>query len=99
MAAFGRLSGLTVQPTKSKVIFLNTAESLPEYEGIPVLPPGETTRDLGHQVGTGVLTDVMGSVRVRSACRRLAAATRVETSVSLRVPELKGEGSHGPAGR
>ena len=43
---------------------MNNAVSLPEYEGIPVLPHGETTRYLGHQVGTGALTDVNLAVRI-----------------------------------
>ena len=85
VAAFGRLSGLTVQPTKSQVIFLNTAVALPDYEGIPVLPHGATTRYLGHQVGTGALGDANWAIRIRNVRRRLANATRVATSVSLRV--------------
>ena len=59
--------------------------SLPEYEGIPVLPHGETTRYLDHQVGTGALTEVNWAIRIRNVRRRLATATRVATSVSLRV--------------
>ena len=50
-----------------------------------MLPHGKTTRYLGHQVGTGELTYVNWVVRIRNVRQRLATATRVATSVSLRV--------------
>ena len=36
----GTLSGLSVQPAKSELIFLNTAVAIFEFEGIPVLHHG-----------------------------------------------------------
>ena len=54
---FGRLSGLRVQPRKSKLIFLNLAVYTAEFFGIPVLRHGDTTRYLEYSVGTGELTD------------------------------------------
>ncbi|KAE9036079.1 hypothetical protein PR001_g9006 [Phytophthora rubi] len=85
---FGRLSGLQVQPTKSKIIFLNTAVVLHEYEGIPVLRSGDTVRYLGYAVGTGMLADVNWAVRIRNIQRRLATATQLATSVENRVTIL-----------
>ena len=52
---FGRLSGLRVQPRKSKLIFLNLAVYTAEFFGIPVLRHGDTTRYLGYSIGTGEL--------------------------------------------
>ncbi|OWZ14768.1 RxLR effector protein [Phytophthora megakarya] len=49
---FGRLSGLQVQPNKSKLIFLNKAIELESYHGLPVLAQGATVRYLGYAVGT-----------------------------------------------
>uniref|UniRef100_A0AAV1TWU4 Reverse transcriptase domain-containing protein n=1 Tax=Peronospora matthiolae TaxID=2874970 RepID=A0AAV1TWU4_9STRA len=88
VATFGKLSGLTVQPSKSQVIFLNTAVSVTSYEGIPVLQSGATTRYLGHQVGTGDLADANWAVRIRTVQRRLATATRLATSVTFRAQIL-----------
>uniref|UniRef100_A0AAV1V5T8 Reverse transcriptase domain-containing protein n=1 Tax=Peronospora matthiolae TaxID=2874970 RepID=A0AAV1V5T8_9STRA len=88
VATFGKLSGLTVQPSKSQVIFLNTAVSVTSYEGIPVLRSGATTRYLGHQVGTGDLADANWAVRIRTVQRRLATATRLATSVTFRAQIL-----------
>ncbi|KAE9265880.1 hypothetical protein PR003_g32316, partial [Phytophthora rubi] len=82
---FGELSGLRVQPTKSKAIFLNTAVTLTETNGIPVLQHGDTVRYLGYQVGTGPLTDVNWAARIRNIQRRLATATQLATSVENRV--------------
>ncbi|KAE9313201.1 hypothetical protein PF008_g19794 [Phytophthora fragariae] len=82
---FGELSGLRVQPTKSKAIFLNTAVTLTETNGIPVLQHGDTVRYLGYMVGTGPLTDVNWAARIRNIQRRLATATQLATSVENRV--------------
>jgi hypothetical protein len=82
---FGELSGLKVQPTKSKAIFLNTSIDVSEIHGIPVLQPGETVRYLGYEVGTGPLTDVNWAVRIRNIRRRLATASQLATSVANRV--------------
>ena len=54
---FVELSGLSVQPAKSELISLNTAVAISEFEGIPVLCHGQTTRFIGYQVGTGDLVD------------------------------------------
>ena len=45
---FGRLSGLQVQPSKSKLIFLNLAVQKVVYHGIPVFKHGDTTRLLSR---------------------------------------------------
>ncbi|KAL4163946.1 hypothetical protein KRP22_004570 [Phytophthora ramorum] len=82
---FGRLSGLRNQPTKSKLIFLNTTVKLKKYQEIPVLQHGETVRYLGFAVGTGELTDPNWAIRIRNVQRRLATATNLATSVELRV--------------
>ena len=50
--AFGALSGLQVQPTKSKIIFLYRAITIECYAGIEVVPPGGTTR-WGTRQGRG----------------------------------------------
>ncbi|OWZ21351.1 LOW QUALITY PROTEIN: RxLR effector protein [Phytophthora megakarya] len=86
--AFGRLSGLQVQPAKSKIIFLNTATTCESYEGIPVLAHGETERYLGYAVGTGDTTEVNWAGRIRSVQRRLATAAQLGTSVENRVTIL-----------
>ena len=54
-----------------------------------MLSRGEKKRYLGHQLGTGALTYVNWAVRIRNVRRLLATATRVATSVSLRVLILK----------
>jgi ribonuclease HI len=48
---FGAASGLVVQPAKSVAILLNTAYQLPSLRDIPLMPPHETTRYLGVQIG------------------------------------------------
>jgi hypothetical protein len=86
--AFGRISGLKVQPTKSHLIFLNTAIAVEQYAGIPVLAHGETVRYLGYDVGTGALENINWANRIRAIQRRLATATKVATSVDNRVTIL-----------
>lgn len=83
--AFGKLSGLHVQPNKSQLIFLNTAIQVSENEGLPVVPHVANTRYLGHQMGSGVLTDINCAARIRNAQRRLAIATRLARSMDLQV--------------
>ncbi|CAI5719351.1 unnamed protein product [Peronospora destructor] len=61
---FGRMSGLKVQPAKSKIIFLNTAVGMADLHGIPVLRHGDTVRYLGYAVGTGELTTANWAARV-----------------------------------
>lgn len=85
MRQFGKLLGLQVQPTKSKGIFLNTAATLTETHGIPVLRHGDTVRYLEYQVGTGSLVDVNWAARIRNVQRRLATASQLATSVENRV--------------
>ncbi|EEY68804.1 uncharacterized protein PITG_18705 [Phytophthora infestans T30-4] len=82
---FGELSGLQVQPSKSKAIFLNTAVKKVDIYGIPVVPMGETVRYLGYQVGTGPLTEVNWATRIRAVQRRLATAAQLSQSVETRV--------------
>eukprot|EP00644_Phytophthora_capsici_P009455 jgi/Phyca11/107396/e_gw1.13.402.1 len=82
---FGELSGLQVQPTKSKVIFLNTAIEMESIHGIPVLPVGETVRYLGYHVGTGPLTEVNWAARIRTVQKRLATAAHISNSMENRV--------------
>ena len=82
---FGELSGLFVQPAKSVLIFLNTAVEVTEYEGIPALQHGDTTRYLGYQVGTGDLVDANGALRIRNVRKRLATAASISTSVAVRI--------------
>ena len=55
---FKRLSGLQVQPIKSKIILLNTAVDTKDLRGIPVLRHGATVRYLGYAVGAEELTTV-----------------------------------------
>ena len=55
VTAFGALAGLQVQPSKSKIIFLNKSISTERYEGIEVVPTGGTARYLGYEIGTGEL--------------------------------------------
>ena len=81
----GRLSGLQVQPTKSKIILMNTAVDTKDLYGIPVLRHGDTVRYLGYAVETGELATVNWAVRVRNVQRRLATATRLAISVENRV--------------
>ncbi|KAE9032264.1 hypothetical protein PR003_g5465 [Phytophthora rubi] len=82
---FGALSGLHVQPTKSQIIFLNTAIQLREYGGIAVLQHSDTVRYLGYEVETGQLTNKNWVARIRKIQRRLATATRIATNVENRV--------------
>jgi hypothetical protein len=82
---FGKLSGLQVQPTKSHLLFLNTAVSLETYSGIPVVKHADTVRYLGYAVGTGELSDVNWAARIRAVQRRLATATQLATSVENRA--------------
>ena len=82
---YGRLSGLRVQPRKSKLLLLNLTVKCEEVCGIPVLCHGDTTRYLGYLIGTGELTDVNWAARIRTVQRRLATATQLTTSVELRV--------------
>jgi hypothetical protein len=85
---FGQLSGLQVQPTKSHVIFLNTVITADPFNNIPVLRMGDTVRYLGHEVGTGELTDINWAMRIRSVQRRLATAAQLATSLENRVQIL-----------
>ncbi|POM81570.1 RxLR effector candidate protein [Phytophthora palmivora] len=48
ISKFGEISGLHVQPAKSKIIFLNTDVQRQEFCGIPVLEHGTTVRYLGY---------------------------------------------------
>jgi exonuclease III len=88
VANFGKISGLQVQPTKSHLIFLNTAVNVEEYEGIPALAHGDTVWYLGYAVGTGTLMNVNWAERIRGIQRRLATATQVATSIENRVTLL-----------
>ena len=83
--AFGALSGLHVQPDKSKILFLNRSVKLRSYEGIEVIPPGGTTRYLGFEIGTGGLENKNWALRIQKIQRRLLTATQVATSVENRV--------------
>ncbi|CAI5712945.1 unnamed protein product [Peronospora destructor] len=82
---FGELSGLSVRPAKSVLIFLNAAVVISDYEGIPVLRHGQTTRYLGYQVGTGDLVDANWALRIRNVRKRLATAASLSTSVAIRI--------------
>uniref|UniRef100_A0AAV1V694 Reverse transcriptase domain-containing protein n=1 Tax=Peronospora matthiolae TaxID=2874970 RepID=A0AAV1V694_9STRA len=83
--AFGNLSGLHVQPAKSKLLFLNRAISRASFAGIDIVPSGATTRYLGYEIGTGPLDNKNWAHRIRTIQRRLLTATRVATSVENRV--------------
>ncbi|OWZ24026.1 RxLR effector protein [Phytophthora megakarya] len=48
---FGQLSGLHMQPSKNKFIFLNAGNTPFEWYGILVLQPGDTATYLGYEVG------------------------------------------------
>lgn len=50
---FGTLSGVHVQPAKSKLIFLNKAISVPQYGGLSVFQASDIAQYLGYKVGTG----------------------------------------------
>ena len=82
---FGELPGLVVQPAKSVLIFLNTAVEIKEYEGIPVLQHGDTTRYLGYQVRTGHLIDANRALQVPNFRKRLFTAASISTSVAVRI--------------
>ena len=79
--AFSALSGLHVQPAKSQLLLLNRSVKLERYEGIAVVPTGETTRYLGYEIGTGELVNKNWAQRIRKIQRRLLTATRVAMSV------------------
>ncbi|OWY92336.1 RxLR effector protein, partial [Phytophthora megakarya] len=86
---FGELYGLHVQPAESVFISLNTAiDNKETIQGIPILKHGQTTRYLGHQVGTGKMEDVNWEDRIRKIQRRLATACMVSTTVEDRVEIL-----------
>ena len=74
-----------MQPAKSQLLFLNRSVKLERYEGIAVVPTGETTRYLGYEIGTGELVNKNWAQRIRKIQRRLLTATRVATSVENRV--------------
>ena len=71
---FEELSGLFVQPAKSVLMVINTAVEIKEYEGIPLIQHGDTTRYLGYHVGTGDLVDANWALWVRNFRKRLATA-------------------------
>jgi hypothetical protein len=81
----GRLSGLQVQPTKSHLLFLNTAVEVKPFSGIPVVKLVDTVRYLGYAVGTRELTYVNWAGRIRAVQRRLTTATQLATSVENRA--------------
>ena len=85
MRRFGELSGLSVQPAKSELIFLNTAVAISEFEGFTVLCHGQTTRYLGYQVGTVDLVHANWALRIRNVRKRLATAASLSTSVAVRI--------------
>eukprot|EP00644_Phytophthora_capsici_P019375 jgi/Phyca11/50761/gw1.173.7.1 len=85
VADFGRISGLQVQPGKSKYIFLNSAITLEKWHGIPVLQPGETVRYLGHDIGHAELPKVNWAKRIRTVQRRMVTAEAAVTTVKDRV--------------
>uniref|UniRef100_M4BM98 RxLR effector candidate protein n=1 Tax=Hyaloperonospora arabidopsidis (strain Emoy2) TaxID=559515 RepID=M4BM98_HYAAE len=82
---FGALSVLRVQPNKSQLVFLNRAITVKRYEGIEVVAPGDSTRYLGYEIGTGDVENKSWSLRIQKIQRRLLTATRVATSVENRV--------------
>ena len=82
---FWRLSGLQVQPTKSKIILFNTGVDTKNLHGIPVLRHGDTVRYLGYAVETKEFGTVNWAARVRNVQRRLATATWLASSVENRV--------------
>ncbi|KAG2816434.1 hypothetical protein PC118_g13361 [Phytophthora cactorum] len=82
---FGDFFGFRVQPTKRKVIFLNTAIKEEEWTGMPVLKHGDTIRDSGYHVGTGNMEAYNWALRIRNVRRRLPTAVTLATSVLLRT--------------
>ncbi|CAI5707472.1 unnamed protein product [Peronospora effusa] len=76
---------MRIHPSKSQLIFLNRSVKLEQYEGIDVVPTGETTRYLGYEIGTGELVNKNWAQRIHKIQRRLLTATRVATSVENRV--------------
>ena len=82
---FGELSGLSVQPAKSELVFLNTVVALSEFEDIPILLHKQTTRYLGYQVRTEDLVDANWALRIRNVRKRLAIAASLSTSVAVRI--------------
>ena len=52
LTAFGELSGLWVQPTKSYLIPLSRCFKAHHVAGLPVLATNATTRYMGIQIGT-----------------------------------------------
>ena len=85
MRRFGELSGLSVQPAKSELIFLNTAVASYDFEGIPVLCHGQTTRYIGYQERSGDLVDANWALRIRNVRKRLATTASLSTSVAIRI--------------
>uniref|UniRef100_A0AAV1TKQ1 Reverse transcriptase domain-containing protein n=1 Tax=Peronospora matthiolae TaxID=2874970 RepID=A0AAV1TKQ1_9STRA len=83
--AFGALSGLHVQPDESKILFLNRSVILKQYEGIAVVPPGDTTRYMGYEIGAVELVNKDWALRIQKIQLRLITATQVATSVENRV--------------
>ena len=57
---FGRFSEISVQPAQSELILHNTAVAISDFEGIPVLSHGQTTRYIGYQVGLGIKSTLNG---------------------------------------
>eukprot|EP00644_Phytophthora_capsici_P001844 jgi/Phyca11/81494/gw1.14.783.1 len=86
--SFGSLSGLQVQPAKSKVIFLNTSIEAKAFLDIPVLAHGDTVRYLGYGVGTGDMNVTNWAARIRTVQRRLATAAQLGTSIENRITIL-----------
>eukprot|EP00644_Phytophthora_capsici_P008772 jgi/Phyca11/50760/gw1.118.38.1 len=85
---FGRISGLRVQPAKSKFVFLNLAISEETWFGIPVLQSGQTIRYLGHDIGHANLPKINWAKRIRSVQRRMVTAEAAATSIKDRVDLL-----------
>ncbi|RQM13698.1 hypothetical protein DD237_008305 [Peronospora effusa] len=80
---FGRLSGLQVQPTKSQIIFSNTAIHQLTYQGIAEVAPSTTTRYLGYQKSSVIF--INWAFHIKNALRRFLTATRVSTTLEHRV--------------
>ncbi|OWZ03532.1 RxLR effector protein, partial [Phytophthora megakarya] len=93
---FGRISGIHVQPAKSKFMFLNLAIEEENWCGIPVLPPGQTVRYLGHDVGHADLPKINWTKRIRSIQRRMVTAEAAATSVRGRVGLLNAIRKYSP---
>lgn len=85
---FAQVSGLAIQPQKSKVIYLNTSVTDETLGPFAVLQLGETAEYLGIETGLGDMDVSNWTTRLAKLRKRMGIASRTTVGVSDRVTIL-----------